>query len=871
MYPGTIFNWHDQSGIQQKEVQTIDNSPLFLVVSSFDRGPEELNIVSTKFYDLYGSKMNFDKHGQPALQAANMIDNGARLLVKRLVADDATLANLIAVATVDNNIVALKAQNPDDPNAQTIDEILGRPAEVKEYAERLQIHSVAGTSDNTTVLTVEPAIEPGNSYYWIATTDITMPELDTEIVTADYTFWDGTSEISLENGTNIKLLEVNEDNQIKKCSVIAVTSKIPHPANTSVDPITDLPAVSATSEEGTDEGNTVITIEDTIATGNAYYYTTTIDPTDVNQMITANQAISEEIIANDWTSFGTQLVQEISVENNAILVFVEFRPGDGDGNFYAVEGFSITACSKLPPDTNSSDTPADLPEIPTVEKYIVTNDSNCTITWHAECAWSDKDKKIGCLTLDAVKEAAESMFVVNDPIVNKTETGVNISASADFPLICMADNGRGLSNKSFKIYGDNVVSKDMNSMYYTVNIFDGTERLEKITVALNPSTTYNDNLYGINDSTSVQVQMFNVDGAFDAYIETLSAITHISTDTLNKYNLIKCTNQRGEAIPGITISDESVDFGAAYGVNLDAGNNGAFGDAPFGTEAYIAKAIEVFEGDYDDAIWDVDYYKIAAVFDANYPVEIKKAIGRFVTFREDCVFFRDFGLNVNTWGEIKAYYDDTDIIPSDLKNRYIADYCTTYQIINPETKKRDKVTMLYDLSAAAVSHFINGCYKPLAGSVNNMILKSAIEGTINFTPRVTPKANQKELIDNIRVNYAIFESGICVVQSTYSSQTEYTQLSFINNVLGIQEVMRAIRTQCPKSRFTFTTDSDFTIYSQAVSRVLVNYTNHFAELYFEYTKDPLQEIQKIFYAELYFRFNNWEQTESFDIFALGNE
>lgn len=857
MYPGTIFNWHDQSGIQTKDVQPLDNSPLFLVVSSFDRGPEELTVVSDKFYSLYGSKMNFDKHGQPALQAANMIDNGARLLVKRVVADDAKLANLIAVANVNNHITALRAQNPDDPEAQTIDEIIGREPEPKDYAERLQIHSVIGTNDNSTTLTVEPALTEGNSYYWVGTTDIQMPELDTVIITADYTLWDGTSDISVEDGTTVKLLEVDSDNKIKKCGVIEVTSKKPHNATTSTAPETDLPASTAISEAGTAVGDTIITISDTLAEGNQYYYSTTAD------MPEDNEAVSATDIESDWVLFGTTLVKEITVEDGTPLVFVEFSAGE-DENFYAVQGFNINACSRLPVDTRTSDSDPDLPEIPSEIKYIVNpEETNCVITWAPVAAPE-------CTTVDQVKLYAKSQFVINPAEVDKTETGVIINVSANFPLICMADNGRGASNKSFKISGDNVVSKDMNSMYYTAYVFNGTERLEKITVALDPSSTYNGTLYGINEDTSVQVKMFNVDGVYDAYVDTLSRITNIDVAELNKYNLIAGTNQRGEPIEGITIGT-GADLGAAYGINLDKGTNGAFGDAPFGTEDYIEKVCEVFEGEYDDAIWDVDLYKIAAIFDANYPIAIKKAIGNFVTFREDCVFFRDLGLDNDSYTQIKEYYNDKTNIPDTLKNRYIADYCTTYQIINPETKKRIKVTMLYDLAGIMVNHFINGPYKPVAGSANNMILTNAIEGTINFTPRITPQTNQKQLLDDMRINYAIFENGICVVQSTYSSQTEYTQLSFINNVMGIQEVMRAIRVQCPKSRFTFTTDSDFSIYSQAVSRVLVNYAAHFAELYFEYTKDPLQEIQKIFYAELYFRFNNWEQTESFDIFALGNE
>ena len=178
---------------------------------------------------------------------------------------------------------------------------------------------------------------------------------------------------------------------------------------------------------------------------------------------------------------------------------------------------------------------------------------------------------------------------------------------------------------------------------------------------------------------------------------------------------------------------------------------------------------------------------------------------------------------------------------------------------------------MYDLAAVMVKHFANGCCRPVAGVANDMILPSAIEGTINFTPRITPDFNQKAELDSARINYAIFENGVCVVQSTYSSQKDFTQLSFINNVLAVQEVIRAVRETCPKSRYTFTTGSDFSIYADRVNQVLNNFQSNFAELTFDYEQDSMMAAQKIFYASLYFRFNNWAQTEVFDIYALPNE
>ena len=853
MYPGTIFKWHDNSVVQPTVVETVDNSPLFLVVSSFDRGPEKLTeVTGNTFYDLYGYKMNFDKHGQPALQAANMIDNGARLLVKRLVADDAKLANLIAVATVKRQITALNTTQ-DDPNGKTIDEILDREPIEKYYAEELSIISTIGVVDNTTTLTVTPALMSGNSYYWVASDDDTMPELDIEINPADYTLWDGTSEVAVVDGTKIRLLEVDAENKIKKCGIITVVSKIPHPTTVSTNPETDLPAAVASSREGSAEGKTFITISGSITEGNEYFYTSTAN------MPSNEQEFTPEEIAADWTRFGAELTGEIEVEDNTELIFVEFQAVGGEENkVKAVKGFSIITCSKLPADTRSSESID--PIIPTDKKYTIASEDN-VIKWSAVSITD-------CKALDEVKAAAAELLVVNEPVISTTETGVIININADYPLICMADNGRGLSNKSFKISPDLSISKDMGNMYYVINIYDGTTTIEKCTGTLNPSTTYANKLYGLNEDTSTQVTLFNVEGAYDQYVDIISDITDIPVETLYSYDLINATDSKGTAIANIVIDAESIDFGVAYGVALANGDNGVFGDAPFGTEAYTELAVETFEGKKDDGIWDVDTYKISAVFDANYPKEVKNAIAKFVSFREDCSFFRDYGLDIYSYAAIMNYNTE---IAAEYKNKFINDYFTTYQIYNPETKKRIRVTMIYDLAANMVKHFANGCYRPVAGTANDMVLASAIPGTINFTPRITPDVNQKALLDTARINYAIFENEVCVVQSTYTSQSAFTQLSFTNNVLAIQEVIRAVRTTCPKQRYTFTTGSDFTLYADAVNSVLTRFQSNFAELSFDYEQNSLMAAQKIFYATLYFRFNNWAQTESFDIYALPNE
>lgn len=680
MYPGTIVNWHDQSVITDTTVTTVDNSPLFLVGSSFDKGPEDLRVVSgTKFYDLYGTTMSFEKHGQPAIQAANIINGGGRLLIKRVVAADATLANTILVATVKTNIVATPS---DDEDAKTIEEIIAEA-----------------------------------------------------------------------NGDT--LVEADGDEE-------------------------------SSSEDTTTDSD--------------------VDSTDSGE-------------------------------------------------------------------DSSTDTDVD-PE-PTVVKY--TTEGKTTVTWSAVSLSGAKKSS-------EVVEYAKTLFSSSDMEVSSTdeETGVVTLSSAEvIPMLVVSDNGRGYSNKSIRVVPDYATSKDSSNFFYNILIYEGTSIIERETASFNEDSIVGSTSYYINEDTCEQVVIYSPEGAYDKYKALVVEASGISADSIDLYDVIFGYNNRKVAIPGFELDPESIDLQSDYGISLEGGDNGAFGDNPFGTQEYSDALTWFFypvltdtnvdiQAKYDyeesDKIFDLDEYKIAACFDANYPDDVKNAIAELATFREDFVFFRDLGVEVSSYASIVTKANSFAI-----RNKFIADYLTTYMIYDPNTRKKIRVTMNYDFSRRMVSHFANGPFKPLAGFINNMILDNAIEGTINFTPRITPVQNQKSLLEDARINYAIFQSGQCIVQSLYTSQEAYTQLSYANNVLAIQQVIRAVRIACPRQRYTFVTRSDFSSYAQAVSNVLQNYSANFEELRFEYEEDSLQGMQKIFYASIYFRFNNWAQTEVFDIYALPNE
>ena len=475
---------------------------------------------------------------------------------------------------------------------------------------------------------------------------------------------------------------------------------------------------------------------------------------------------------------------------------------------------------------------------------VTSGDDGVTVKWTSQSI-------SGCATYEEVVKQAEALYV----------------EGSVYPLFIYTDNGRGTSNKSIRLNPDYSTSKTVGATLYTLVVYEGSKIIEQTTISLDPSLIYANTAYHLDKFTNVQISGYVPEDIYENYLEFMSTSLTVEPAVLRNYDIVYGYTNSGSAIEGFTLDKESVDLDAENGIVLAEGSNGAFGDAPVGTEAWAEAIADVFYGNFSDEVWDVDAHKIALVCDANYPDSVKKAIFEFVEFRKDCCFLRDYGVGLRTFIEISAAHDKY----LEQHNYFTADYATSYLVKDPETKKNIEVTMLYDMAPLMVNHIAKNPYAPMCGSANGFILREAIKGTVNFTPVNTKKINYKSAVEELRINYAVFEDDNCVAQLCYSCQDKYTQLSYINNVVAIQRVLRAVRTACPKQRYTLSSTNDLTNYAKAVNNVLANFVTNFSVLNFVYTQDPLKAREKIFYASIQFAFLNWAQTEIFDVYAINND
>ena len=183
---------------------------------------------------------------------------------------------------------------------------------------------------------------------------------------------------------------------------------------------------------------------------------------------------------------------------------------------------------------------------------------------------------------------------------------------------------------------------------------------------------------------------------------------------------------------------------------------------------------------------------------------------------------------------------------------------------------------MYSLVAKFVDHFINGANRPFAGQAYGVTFEDdIIPGTINFKPKRVPKVasnaktyDQKQYFDDNRLNYIAYYDGIPTMDTEYTSQEAYTQLSWINNVILVQNIIREIRRMCPKNRYTFLDGQDLVNYKKDVNDILKNYSSQFKSITVSYIEDSNYQHNKVFYAALVVIFRDFVQSEIFKITAI---
>ena len=481
-------------------------------------------------------------------------------------------------------------------------------------------------------------------------------------------------------------------------------------------------------------------------------------------------------------------------------------------------------------------------------------------------------------------------YFVSEKDENNNVQLEDISNEHWFPLLAVTENGRGVSTKSFDIIENSRLSKNLSFAVYDIEVHEGLDVIETIHFSIDPSAISGTTSMSLNEQarSAIQFDAYQDSNQYDKMIQLIMDSTGKTKGEIVAEDFVFARTRAGQTnlewfgyMDGSTGNSEHIiesDTDTEVNTNINdytnlamvGGSNGSFGSRPINAATYASAMNAIFSIDsatgvemYPE-IYNLDEHKIMAIIDANYPDSVKASLSEFVAIREDCMFLRDMGTNgLNT---ATAITNAASLVTN--KSKFMALYCQYYDIKDPYTYKQITVSIGYSLVRLLINQYNNGINLPLAGQKYGVTIPEAIYGTLNFAPLNLPSGNQKEAFDDARLNYASYFGDLLVLETEYTTYEKFSQFSYLNNILGIQEAIRAVRTRCPLIRYSFISGGDFDAYQADVNSVLSNYSNNFVSLELEYLGDDTYVANKIFYAAIKVRFKDFVQTEWFKVIAL---
>lgn len=510
-YPGTQFKVYDNSqatAIVPVTNVNADDTVKYLTSFASVKGPERITLTSgDDFYTRYGTQDNIDfkKYGQPLFQASMNINNGAALLAKRAVLDDATLGNA-TLGVVLTKYKNAKIENYKDSNDVTHSDKIGSISfsekVYSKYSLAPIVFSIDNVNDYSNAIQIVDEYKERYDAYKDYITDVISNENTPDKTFLNKLFNKGEDSDKILSGFTQSIYYDSED------KVVDVFND----GKTSVRKVSSITTGIYNSNQKTYSSN--FTIDD--ITGDNASKETSIDAkATINSVKDAFKDTSLWKASKDDDS-GKITWEKIQTEVTFAEVFDKEISIDRIFNYDVSSKSDSEISAKLIDDVNAK---------------------------HPE--WSEDDYSLGdeyALIIPGVKVSGYSTTarLLNDIMV---EHSGYIECEYVFPLFTIFDNGRGESVKSIGIEYDSATSVTLKKAVYSLSIYNyaTAKRLEKFSFSLNPyarnnSTGYSFDIESAVNYVSEQVSVKTYYESYDALLETLQEILQSTDDTLIENN-----------------------------------------------------------------------------------------------------------------------------------------------------------------------------------------------------------------------------------------------------------------------------------------------------------------------------------------------
>lgn len=840
-YPRSRFDIIDQSAAKTVPVSDVKN-PMPLAIQTFtsDKGSEDWKVYDNfdKFLNETGA-INYQKHGQPQLTVAEILRSGGAVLAKRLVEKDATFAQ----KTVCANIVTLNIpDNAPDSNATqnaTNNEVVNLQESFRSNKKSFLYYSVS----DTPIKIMEQYEVTENGQTVKKTRDVAITKIANAKTTTElFNMISEYAEVS--NGTTItkKLPYFRRVRGTGENSEVIYT---PFDNGNIYDPNNETASVWDLIDNDANDANDESAVSFSVKT----YPLFTISAIGRGKS-TLYFKIEPE------SEFSSRTDTEVRIFKYTISVYdTESNSGNALETFRfslhpdaSINGISLSLDSKLLDSTqvrcsvyeNILNTfMTDLTEAIGNSDYtksdLMARDILCGRKYNKDTGYlpniiassADDNAKIKCFNVTKIDTTVTTGEEPNTTTETVTTYERSVNTASDAP---------------------------------TYNIYDViTSGISNIITFENGATIKLDNGTGCNDDSYVKI-INGYTTYTDEYVKMLKAV----------FGSVIDEDDNETASPG---NRETYPYNVEHALSLEQYEDIISGDLLSGkiegnrnmkfTNNLYANYL------FSSEIYDLDKYKIDFTFDNNYPMDVKHIIIDLTEYRGDMVFLCDLGFNLTTLKAIKTAKATLDGEGSVYSSKFVAVYHNSCKVVNPYTSKQIRVTMPFVMIPVFVDHLENnGAGYAFAGMVNNMVFPNIVPGSINYIPVDVPVGSQKQELVNINVNYLSYYGALPVMDTMYVNQTQFTQLSYLHNIIAIQGIIKKIRETCPRSRYTFLNSGDLQNYINDVSALLNEYATYFDQLSVQYMADEQYEQNNIFYATLTVKCKNFIQEEYFRIIAI---
>lgn len=397
------------------------------------------------------------------------------------------------------------------------------------------------------------------------------------------------------------------------------------------------------------------------------------------------------------------------------------------------------------------------------------------------------------------------------------------------PLFTVLSKGKGEYGDAYRVRITPNLMADRDTAYrnYMFELFLNEGGLSKaadpVNVALFPEAQNNyrrsEFIDDVIKSDIYPIKLFSYDFGFSKVMaEVLPVLKEANPDaglTEENVDFLFGFTKAGELYEGLEIVNTALPLTAVEGIKLSGGSDGKFAMSNSERQQHItAQYVRAFNGDIDQNFHNKKKFPADIILDANFPVEVKKAILNCRAKRNDCIYLPDGGI-LNSLQAAKAWRK-SDFTVDDWA--VAAPYFQHFNTKDEYTGKEIKVTIPYLFSILLPKHFANvGSHRPMAGE-NYPIRDIIIEGSLK--PVIYQPEDKSEFYD-LRINYLEEDVNAVIIGTQLTSQTKTSELSNMNNIFVLFEIKRAIETLVPRFRYEFTdTDADMANFNRDVSQVL---------------------------------------------------